>query len=177
MVKKLTVLFAYLSFFMLSLMYFTPKVSIYYFLESELKPYDVIISSETLEDNGFSLNVQNALIYVKSIESAEIKDLDVTIFGLYNSIALKDIKLSSTVGSFVPLNVRDVNVAYHLFNPLNVTANAIGEFGEAEVFLNLAERSLHVVLKPSDLMKKSYGNTLRNLKKSENGEFTYDKTF
>ena len=177
MVKRIFIFLAYVTFFMLSLMYFTPKISIYYFLETQLKPYDVVISSELLQDKGLSLNIQDASVSLKAIESAKIKDLNIMILGLYNSVEVSDVELSSAAASFVPLKVQKIDMSYHAVNPLNANAHAIGEFGEAEVSLNLLERTLHVRLIPSALMKKEYKHTLRNLKKSENGEFTYDKTF
>ena len=42
---------------------------------------------------------------------------------------------------------------------------------------NIAENSLHLDLKPSKIMFQNYKNTLSTLVKTENGEFTYDKTF
>ena len=177
MVKKLALFFAYLSFFMLALMYFTPKVSIYYFFETQLKPYDIIISSESVQDSGLTLSIEDGVVFVKSIDSAKIKSVDVTILGVYNALSITEIELSSVVGSFVPLKIAQVDAVYSVIDPLNITANAVGEFGEVEAVVNLLERTLHVKLIPSALMKKDYRHTLRNLKKSENGEFVYDKTF
>ncbi len=177
MVKKLALFFAYLSFFMLALMYFTPKVSIYYFFETQLKPYDIIISSESVQDSGLTLSIEDGVVFVKSIDSAKIKSVDVTILGVYNALSVTEIELSSVAESFVPLKIAQVDAVYSVIDPLNITANAVGEFGEVEAVVNLLERTLHVKLIPSALMKKDYRHTLRNLKKSENGEFVYDKTF
>ncbi len=177
MVKKLALFFAYLSFFMLALMYFTPKVSIYYFLETQLKPYDVIISSESVQDSGLTLSIEDGVVFVKSIDSAKIKNVDITILGLYNALSVSEIELSSVAASFVPLKIAQVDIIYSVIDPLNITANAVGEFGEVQAIANLLERIVHVKLVPSALMKKDYKHTLKNLKKSENGEFVYDKTF
>ncbi len=174
---KIAKFFAYLSFFILALMYFTPKISIYYFLESQLKNYDVIISSETLADNGFSLNIKSANVIVKTIESATVENLNILILGLYNSVEVENIELSSVAASMIPTKVSTLTIKHQLYDPLHINVNAVGEFGEVKVLLNILERSLHLELIPSTLMKKEYKNTLQNLEKSENGEFTYDKTF
>ena len=177
MVNKLTIFLAYSLFFILALMYFTPKVSIYYLLEKELKERDVVISDEELQDRGFNLIIEHANVSFKSIESASIGETSVKIFALYNSINIKNIVLSSTAKSFIPLKIDSAQVRYSIFNPLNVKAYAVGEFGEMEAEISIVDRNLHVDLKPSKNMLKNYRSTLKNLKKTENGEFVYDKTF
>ena len=177
MVKKIVIFFAYMSFFMLALIYFTPKVSAYYLLESQLKKFDVIVGSERINDSGFALEISDANIFVKSIDSVNIQNTNIKLLGLYNSINISGVTLSSTAKSFLPLKIEQVNLNYHVFNPLNMTAFAIGEFGEATVVVNIMKRTLKVKIVPSALMKKKYKNTLRNFKKSENGELIYDKTF
>lgn len=177
MVKKLLRFLAYTLFFILALVYFAPKISVYYFLEEQIKPMGVVISSEELSDSGFSLNIENASVSFKSIESANVENTNIKIFGIYNSIGIKDIVLSSAASSFVPLKIASVDVAHSIFNPLNVNAEIVGEFGEAKLMLNILDRRVHIKLLPSKLMLKSYKNTLRSLKKDKNGEYIYDKTF
>ena len=177
MVKRIILLFGYPLFFILSLMYFTPKQSVYYFIEKELKTYDVIISNEEVKDNGFTLNLENADLFVKSIKSASAKAVNVKVFVLYNSITLNDITLSNFAASFVPLKIDELSVAYSLLNPLKIKAYGIGEFGEAGAAFNLLDRTLHIEIEPSDKMKKEYKNSMRQLKKSEDGGYSYDQTF
>lgn len=176
MVKKLTKFFGYSLFFLLALMYFTPKVSIYYFLETLLAPHAVVISSEEAVDRGFTLQINHANISFKAIESANIAEIDIKIFALYNVIHCKDITLSGAAQSFIPLHVEAATLKYSVFNPLNVVAKINGEFGEANVTFNILERALHLKVVPSDLMLKDYKNTLQNMSKNENGEYIYDKT-
>ena len=167
----------YFAFFALALMYFTPKQSVYYLLEKELKTYDVIISNEEVKDSGFTLKLENADLFVKSIKSANAKEVNVKIFALYNSVTLSDITLSSVAASFVPLYIDELSVYYSILNPLNIRANGAGEFGEADATFNLLDRTLHIDVQPSDKMKKEYRNSMRQLKKSEDGGYSYDKTF
>ena len=177
MVKKLLRFLAYTLFFMLALIFFTPKISFYYFLEEQIKPMGVIVSSEELTDSGFSLNIQNADVSFKAIESANIQNTNIKIFGLYNSVSINDISLSSTASSFVPLKIQSADIRHSIFNPLNVSADIVGEFGEAELTFNILQRRVFMKLLPSKVMLKSYKSTLRNLKKDKNGEYVYDKTF
>ena len=177
MVKKISIFFAYAIFFMLAIMYFTPKDSIYFSFEEKLKHLDVVISSEQVEDSGFTLNITDADLSFKSISSAKINQSSITVFALYNSVSLKGITLSSTAKSFAPLNIESVNVVYSIVNPLNASIKAVGEFGELEGEFNIVDSSLHLELKPSQKMLKNYQSSLRKLSKTENGEFVYDKTF
>lgn len=172
---KLGRFFTCFLFFTIALIYFIPKDSVYYFLEQKLKSHSVIISNEDVRDNGFSLNISDAIISLKSVDSAKISNVDIKIFALYNTIDVKDITLSSVAESFVPLHVKNVNIKYSIFDPLNITAVSSGDFGEAYANINIIDRVLHLNLKPSKSMLKDYKNTLKILKKSENGEYIYEK--
>jgi len=99
------------------------------------------------------------------------------MYGLYNSIYLSDITLSSTAKSFVPLHVENIKVIYSILNPLNIKAHGVGEFGEFEAKFNILEYTLHVELKPAEIMSKKYKDTLKNFSKNEDGELYYDKNF
>jgi len=158
-------------------MYFTPKNSIYFLLEDKLEQVDIILSSETLQDRGFTFDIIDADISFKAISSAEIKKTKVNIFAVYNSISLNNITLSNTAKSFVPLNIQNVKVIYSILNPLNVDIKAVGDFGELKGEFNVLKRFLHLELKPSKNMLTNYKNTLKKLSKTKNGEFIYDKTF
>lgn len=167
----------YLILFIFALMYFFPKISMYYFLEKELKRYDFIISDEELVDCGYTLRINGARLSVKSVEVANISQSDVKIYGVYNSVRLQDIVLSSAASAFVPLNINNADISYTIFNPLNIKAHAVGEFGSADAKINIADRAVEIKLIPSKKMLDEYKSTLANLKKSENGEYVYDKNF
>ena len=177
MVKKLSLFFAYALFFILALMYFTPKTSLYYMLEEELKKYEVVISDENLQDKGFSLNVSDLNVYVKDINSAEVKNVNIKVFALYNSLNVEDISLSSVAATFIPVNIDELSVSYSVFNPLNIVLKGNGGFGTADGSFHILERTLHFDVVPSDEMIKKYKNSMRQLKKNENGSYSYDKTF
>ena len=175
MVGRLSKFFGYTLFFLLALMYFTPKVSLYYLLESKLLEHSIIVDKETIIDNGLSLSIENASVNVKSIESAKIENINLKVFGVYNKVSLENIKLSSVAASMLPTDISSVDITYNIFNPLQVSAEAIGGFGEAKVSFNIPEMALHLDLKPSKKMLSSHRQTLRNLKKSKEGDYSYDK--
>ena len=177
MVKKLSIFLAYTLFFMAALIYFTPKISIYYFLEKELQKQGVVISAEEAVDSGFSLQLSHANISYKGVDSAKVASLEVNIFELYNSVNVQDILLSSAAESFVPLTINTIYVSYSILNPLQVTGSAQGEFGSLEMEYTILENLVQITLEPSKLMLKNYKSTLGNLVKSEDGGYSYVKTF
>jgi len=177
MVNKLLMFLAYVAFFVLALMYFTPKTSLYYMLEKELKQYDVIISDEKVTDNGFSLSIDDATVYVKNIDTAILKELDIKLFAFYNAISLKDITLSDVTASFIPVKIKSVDLMYSIIDPLNLKIDAEGAFGTASGSLSISERKLHLDVVPSKIMHSKYKNTMRQLKKQKDGGYSYDKAF
>ena len=177
MVKKLILYFTYSLFFILALMYFVPKSSVYYLLEHKLEKHAVILSSEKIKDTGLALELEDAKISFRSVHSVNVDKTTLKIFVLYNSINLSGVSLSCTAKSFIPLHIENVQVVYSIFSPLDVNAHAVGEFGELEAKFNIFENTLHLELKPSKVMLQEYKSTMKNLIKTKNGEFIYDKTF
>ncbi len=177
MVKKLLMFFAYILFFILALMYFTPKVSLYYMLEKELKNYEVVLSDESLNDSGFALHVESMDVYVKGIDSANVKSVVLKVFGLYNSLSVENITLSSVAISFIPLNIDQAAISYSIFDPLHVKINGSGGFGDATGSLHILDRALNIKVIPSSNMLKKYRNSMRKLTKNEDGSYSYVKTF
>ena len=174
---KILKLLGYTLFFILALIYFMPKQSIYYFAEKKLAENKIILSHESVVDSGFSLKLSNANISYNAIESATVKNIDIKMLIFYNSLSVENIELSSMASSFVPLHIRTLNVQYTFFNPLNIVAKVSGEFGEANAKLNILDKNITILLTPSELMLNKYKNTLQNLKKNQSGEYEYVKTF
>ena len=171
--KKVLKFFAYFAFFILALMAFIPKESAYYFLEKELKNFDVVISKETLHSSIPSLRIENLNITTKGIDSAKVQSVDVTLLGLYNSLTCEDISLSTLVESYLPSKIEKLHISYSIFDPLHLNARGHGDFGSFDANVHLIDRNATVSLKPSKLMLKRYRNSLRFFKKSKNGEYTY----
>ncbi len=176
MVKKLLKFFAYTFFFVVALMVFVPKTSIYYLLEKNLKKFDVVISDEQLKESLLSLNITNAHISTKGIDSAIISKSDITLLLFYNKLSFRDIKLSSIVETYLPSKIASLEIDYSLLHPLTLEINAEGDFGEARGSLHLLDRDVSLILKPSKKMFTSYKKSLRFFKKDKDGEYTYAKS-
>ncbi len=177
MVKKLALLLFYVMFFMMASIYFAPKVNIYYFAEQQLQKKGIVLNDETLNDKGFTLEVNNAVLYVKSLETAKIQKIKLNLFLLYNSVEVENLVFSDMASRFIPLHVKSLYLVYTVFDPLHVTGKCSGEFGEADINIDLVNRTLQIVIKPSKKMLSHYRTTLRNLKKDKNGGFVYEQSF
>jgi hypothetical protein len=175
MVKRAFVSLGYFLVFLFALILFTPKQSVYYFAEAQLKPLSVIVSNESLQDNLFSLDIDNAKVYGQNIEAASVEKTKVIILGIYNSIEISNIQLASFMNSFFPKNIEHISIHYSIINPLSVNIFADGEFGVVDGELSLFDQNVSLVLKPSKLMLSNYKTTLREFKKQSNGEYTYAK--
>jgi hypothetical protein len=119
----------------------------------------------------------DAKVYFDSIESAKISNMKLSVFGFYNLVSISDIELADIAKAFIPLHIDSLDIKYFIFNPFCITAHGMGEFGDAKIDFNIVKNTLHMVLNPSKKMLKHYRVTLKNLKKSKDGEFVYDKTF
>jgi hypothetical protein len=176
MVKKLLMFLVYMLFFFFALVMFTPKASLYFFMEKNIKPFGVVISNETLDERLFSLGVANLEVSIKGVDAAVAQKADITLLGFYNEVKVEGIKLSSMASSFVPVDIGEIKLHYTPFDPLFITGDAQGKFGKADISLSLRDFHLKVVLHPSKLMLQRYRNSLRQFQKTQNGEYIYDKS-
>lgn len=175
--KKIALFLFYFVLFFGALLFFTPKENLYYFAEEQLKPFDVVIGYEEAVDRGFTLELLHAKLYVQKIKSADIKSASIGLYGLYNTVSLNKIVLDKTFEQFFPLVIEHVDLHHSLFNPFNLSAEATGDFGEAVASVDLLEHNASVIVRPSKLMLSRYKGTLKQLKKTKEGDYRYDYQF
>ena len=173
---KIVKIISFILFFVLALIYFTPKASLYYKAEQELQKYKVVLANEEVKDKVLCLQVEHATVYFNAIESAKVEWMELKFLVAYNSVKLKNIELSSVVASFIPTHIDAVQIKYTVLNPLNVLIEANGEFGTFKAKLNLKSRKILGIMQPSKKMLQEYRNTLREFHKNSVGEYVYEKT-
>lgn len=167
----------YLTFFLLALVFFVPKSSLYHYGEKYLETQKVIISDEIIIDKALSLRLEDATLYYDAIETAKVSEVDVNMFVFYNSIEIKDVLLAEISSSFLPLKIQEIRFTHTVFNPTNVKGIARGEFGVVKLTVDLLQRAVTLFLTPSKLMEQKYKRTLKMLKKNEEGIYEYAKNF
>lgn len=156
---------------------FVPKINLYYQFEHLVKPYGVIISDEELYDKRLWLRIENGVLYYEQIESAQIGKIDVMLFLLYDRVKATDIRLSSTLESFVPVDIKEVSLQYSVLDPLRVTLKGSGDLGEISGEVHLRDRTVKVTLQPSKLMSQRYAATLKTLQADDKGGYYYESRF
>ncbi|MDX1294950.1 MAG: hypothetical protein R3302_01700 [Sulfurimonadaceae bacterium] len=175
--KRLRNFLLYALLFVVALMILTPKVNLYYLFEEQMAPYGVVVDGEQLKDRGLCLEIGDATLYAKGIDSATAERISVKLFGLYNRIAVENTQLATAFTKFFPSEITHIEVTHAVWNPTNVIVNATGDFGSANAVISLLERSVTARVTPSELMKKRFGSTLRKLKKDETGGYRYETRF
>jgi len=142
MVKR-TIIGFFLSILLLWLL--SPKQEIYYLLEQELKKNDIIISNETLIDRWFGVVIQNADIYVKGAKMAEVEELELNLFFLYNTLTIKEIKIDEAIHNIAPKNIQEAKIKYSIIDPLNITIDIAGSFGVATGAVELLKKEVKIL--------------------------------
>ncbi len=173
MVVKAVKFLFYILFFCVALYYFFPKVNAYYAFEKSLEKENIIISNENLIDHGFSLEIKDAIIFYHAIKVADVKKISLYSYLFVSKIDIKDIVLQKMADGYIPPKIESCEISYSLLSPLELKAQAQGDFGKATIFYSLKTKKLLVLLEPSKVMLHTYAKTLAQMKK-EKGKYKYE---
>jgi len=158
------------------LIVFLPKENLYFAVEKELKKDGVILYSETIQEDPFSLDIQGSIVNFQTIDIAKVAHIEIGLYGFYNTFDAQDIQLYTFSKNFLPSKIKYLRATYLLFDPLHIKIMAEGEFGILEGQYNIKEHLLKVTIQPSKKMLQEYQNSLGLLKKLKNGEYSYETT-
>lgn len=142
-------------------LYFMPKKEIYYALEKELEKSEIVLNEESIEENIFSLNLKNIVVYAKGIKVANIENIDVSTTLFSSKITIKNASLDETL----PINesIKIANIKHSIFSLTSLNIEANGSFGKANGILE--NRVLRVDFNDS----KKVVNLKKQLKKDDKG--------
>jgi len=162
---------------------FLPKENLYYLAEGQLFKLDggkvsIVLSNESLKDNGFVLKVQNADVSYGGINVAHVEELNVMPFIAYNEVNIKHISVPKNFQSFVPAEVESATLKFSLFYPVKVWIHLEGEFGKIDGSYNIYSKTIHLNLEPD----VRYGfatkhSFLYGEFKDVEGELVYESSF
>jgi len=99
------------------------------------------------------------------------------LFGIHNQIDLQEITLASTLGQFVPNKIETAKLSHTFYDPLNITGEISGDFGQAEVNFDLYNKVFSAKIEPSKLMKYKFRATLENFTRDAKGVYQYEYRF
>ena len=155
----------FILFFIYIFLLSFPKINFYYFIEQKLQKNDILISNEQIEDKALSFIIKDAKIFYKNIKISNIDNMSIYPYLFFNKIIINKIRISSDFEDFVPLNINNIVVNYHILNPIIVSLEASGEFGKINAQIDLIEQNIALYLVPSNKMKNKYRNILKKMKK------------
>jgi len=172
--KKLGAILAYAFAFIMMLLYFFPKVELYYTLEEFLKSKEIIFSDEKLKDRGFSLSSYNSKLYYKGVYGGDIENINLSTLLLYNSLSFKNAYLNSALAEILPKKIEYLNITYAIYNPMSITIDGKGDIGKIGGYINPFSKLLHIELKVAKKEKTKYATLLRKFRPDEKGVLIYE---
>ena len=177
MVKKIIWIVLYTVVFFGAVVYFVPKQNLYYALENELQKYGIVIDAEDVIEHPFSLELRHPKVYLKGIEVFQALDVDIRVWIFFNEIKTDKARIGSVVKNFIPTHIDTLQIVYSLWHPFYITGYSKGNFGSINLQTDILERKGVLRLKPSEMMRTKYANTLRKLEKNQKGEYLYEQNF
>jgi hypothetical protein len=171
--KRFGIGLVYILIVIYSVIFFVPKINLYYELEHYLKQQQVVIVNEDIQDRGFSLNISDGTLFYGDLNVVTFSDISFKTLLVYNSIHMQPFELSDDMESFFPKNVTSLNAQHSIFNPLHVTFKGSGDFGSFKGDIDLLENKLHLILIPSKLLLKKKPFWMKKLKKDKEGGYRY----
>jgi hypothetical protein len=174
--KKLLKILAYFVVMLALIIFFSPKINLYYLFEEFAVEQNIYISDEKASDNGLSLNISHAKVYLDELFLAEAEETTLSMWLVYNSFEATNIELNEGFSDFMPAVIKRINVKYHIFNPTLLSLK--GESGDSFFYgdVDLLERIIQIHLRLGSQSEKRFSSSLRALKKEEGG-YVYEYKF
>jgi hypothetical protein len=163
--------------FILLLIFFAPKVYLYFAFEHALEKQNVRISQEKVLDSGFKLKITDGSLYYDDLNVGTFEDISVVPLLLYNHIKIENFVFSDDMSRFAKGTLQNVNVTYHTITPLTVHLEAVGDLGEVNAQIHVKDRNASIHLIPSERLLKSAPFWLKKMKKSSEGVYSYATTY
>ena len=174
--KKIAAFFAYLTIAIFFVIFFLPKINLYYKAEEFLKSQSVVIAQEGIHDNGLRFSLSDAKLYYGDLYVAEFSEISITTLLVYNNLSIEAFTLSSEMKQFLPREIEEISVTQSIFDPLHVNINASGEFGDLNGSINLSTHLMAIDINASSLLQKQKPFWLRKLKKTKGG-YHYERSY
>lgn len=174
MIKSVLKIIIYFITFLYMLLFFLPKQELYNFGLTEVKKFDVQIAKEEFLNKPFGFSINNANIYLKGIESANVKALDLDILLYSNVLSVNDIKVSENFKKFVPSTIDNLSVSHSIIDPLFVYLAFDGKEYKGDGKVDLLNQKVIINLYPSNKFVRDYRMLLKGMKKINNKEYRYE---
>jgi len=174
MVKKIV-----LAFFVvwLTVLFFMPKSELYYSVEKVLAKQDIKLNEKSIEEGLFSLTVKKVTVYVKGIPLINIEELNVFTLLFYTSLSIEDLIVDEALHTKIPAFTKEAHVKHQLFNPMTLTLDANGSFGEIVGNVDLMHRTVHMDFVDTKDISMIQPSLVKGIKTNGKKGWIYEKSF
>jgi hypothetical protein len=175
--KLIMKIFAYILLVIMMIIFFLPKINLYYKAEELLENYKVVLSAELPSDSGFRFKISDGTLYFDDLVVAKNSEITITPLLVYNSVDVKAFSFSEDMKQFTPLGVDGISLRHSIFDPLHVKIQGSGDFGSLDGKISILDKNISLILTPSPQLIKQKPFWLRKMKKNSQGDYTYESTY
>ncbi len=175
--KRLKSIFLYAIVFLGLLLFFMPKIYLYYAVEEQLDSKNIRISNEKVYDRGFNLAVEEGSLYYDDLVVGKFERLSLLPVILFNRVNVDNFTFSDDMSRFAKGTVQNVNVTHHIITPLTLYVSLKADAGDIIGEVNIKDRNISLQLTPSPALLKESPFWLKKLKKSDDGGYLYETTY
>ncbi len=174
--KTLLKIFAYLLVMLALVIFFLPKVNLYYKAEEFMLRQKLSISNELVRDSGVTLEINNGDILFDKLALAHIDSVCLSPWLFYNRIRFQNIHVNEGFSDFLPEEIEDIVLRHVVYNPTKVELS--GKSGKDLVYgeVDLLERVVRIHLQLESRSEEKYRSMLARLNKEEGG-YLYEYKF
>jgi len=177
MIKKVFLnISLFLLIFLVALILTLPKKAVWFKFEELAYQKEVVIDGETLNENPLFLTVENGEIIFSGMSIATFEIAKILPLLIYDSITIENIRVGKDMTQFKELSMDSLGIEYSIFLPLKLMLNGVGDFGELKGRVNLKEKTIDILIFPTEKFKK-VRVIMKHFKKHENGGYIYNAKF
>jgi len=151
---------------------FMPKRDLYYKFEHLLAEQGIKINESKIKEGIFTLDIDEAVIYIKGIDLIRIRHISFLSLFFYNRVSCEEVVLDESLKNITPTKLKRAIFSYAIWSPGDVSVLGQGKFGIFEGEIDLIKRRVHLDFKES----KELGVLEYQLKEGEKGLY-YETSF
>jgi len=150
-VKKVFAIFISLY---ISLIVFMPKEQILYTVLNQAAKERVFFKIKDVSDYGIYADVKDTTIIYDSMRVANIEDMKLFLFLIYNKISLANIELKGSFKNMLNLTILDGFLTYTVFSPFNIGINLKTTIGDISGSFDIKTSKIKLLLVPNERFKR-----------------------
>jgi hypothetical protein len=175
--KRVKSIIIYSIVFVGLLLFFAPKLQLYFALEKQMQSLNIKISQERVNDQGLTLALQEGSLYYSDLLVGQFETVSLLPALVFNRVNIERFAFSEEMNRFAKGAIHNVNVTHHIFMPLIVHISADADMGEMRAEINLKDRNVSLNFMPTEAFLKQPPFWLSKMKKSEEGGYAFETTY